>query len=70
MYKLKQDDELISCRFDFACYSYFVSYYTNCVQHSSHKIAQCKFTSLQWFEIQTIGNMIATISECLTNNGK
>ena len=33
------DDELINCRFDLAFYYYLVSYYTNCVQHSSDKIA-------------------------------
>ena len=39
-------DELINCSFDLAFYYYLVSYYTNCVQHSSDKIAKCKFTSL------------------------
>ena len=40
------DDEQINSRFDLAFYYYLVSYYTNCVQHSSDKIAKCEFTTL------------------------
>ena len=41
------DDEQINSRFDLAFYYYLVSYYTNCVQHSSDKIAKFEFTSLK-----------------------
>ena len=35
------DDELINCGFDLAFYYCLVSYYTDCAQHSSDKIAKC-----------------------------
>ena len=45
MYKTT-DDKLIKCRFDLAFYQHLVSYYTTRVQHSSDKVAKCKYTSL------------------------
>ena len=39
------------CRLDLTFYCFLVSRYTTCVQHSSVKVAKCKFALLHWFEI-------------------
>ena len=58
------DDELSNCKFDLTFYCYMQ--YTTCVQHSSDKIAKCKFTYHYWFEIQSTLSKMDTIGTGLS----
>ena len=64
------DDEQINCRFDLAFYYYLVLYYTNCLYHSSDKIAKCEFTSLSWFEIHIQTTWNITYVLCKSNSNE